>query len=135
MWFDLALWYIKHCRVFNVKYSLYIYNKYDLWTHFVDNILKWTWALLCTTLNGFKLQHKSHNLTSIICWTQSGTTTLGQSRLGINGNEGVLHIPKISKPGASLCIDIISRTLVYGSGVLPLCRDAVGELYNPGRFG
>ena len=26
--FDLVLWYIKHCRLFNAKLDLYIYIKY-----------------------------------------------------------------------------------------------------------
>ena len=30
-----------------------------------------------------------------------GTTTLGQSGPGSNGNEGVLHTPQMSKTGAS----------------------------------
>ena len=33
--------------------------------------------------------------------TLSGTTTLGQSGPGSNGNEGVLLIPQSSKAGAS----------------------------------
>ena len=28
VWFDLVLWHISHCRLFKVKSSLYIYNKY-----------------------------------------------------------------------------------------------------------
>ena len=28
IWFDLVLWYINHCRLFNAKSSLYIYTKY-----------------------------------------------------------------------------------------------------------
>ena len=28
IWFGLVLWYINHCRLFNVKSSLYIYIKY-----------------------------------------------------------------------------------------------------------
>ena len=57
------------------------------------------------------LLYNSHNLTSVIfllsvcsIWpidkTLSGTTTPSQSRLGSNGNEGVLHIPQISEAGA-----------------------------------
>ena len=32
---------------------------------------------------------------------RTGTTTLGQSEPGINGNEGALHNPKTSRNGAS----------------------------------
>ena len=28
IWFGWVLWHINHCRVFNAKSSLYIYNKY-----------------------------------------------------------------------------------------------------------
>ena len=28
VWFGLVLWHINHCRLFNAKYSLYIYIKY-----------------------------------------------------------------------------------------------------------
>ena len=33
--------------------------------------------------------------------TLSDATTLGQNEPGSHGNEGVLHIPQISKTGAS----------------------------------
>ena len=47
----------------------------------------------------------------------SSATTLGQSELGSDGNEEVLHIPYISS------INVISRTL--NAGVLPHCSDVV----------
>ena len=28
IWFDWVLWHINHCRLFNAKFSLYIYIKY-----------------------------------------------------------------------------------------------------------
>ena len=28
IWFGWVLWHINHCRLFNAKYSLYIYIKY-----------------------------------------------------------------------------------------------------------
>ena len=37
-----------------------------------------------------------------------GATTLGQSRQGSNGNEGVLYIPQSSKTGALLSDGLIS---------------------------
>ena len=88
----------------------YILNIY-IWcvNKFTDNILKWTWALFCTPLKGFK--YYSHYLASVIClhtvysiWLIDkflpGANTLGQSKPGTNGNEGVLHIPQSSKAGA-----------------------------------
>ena len=38
--FGLVLWHINHCRLFNAKSFLYIYIKYMICKHFVDNILK-----------------------------------------------------------------------------------------------
>ena len=57
-----------------------------------------------------------------------GTTTLAQSWISSNSNEGVLHIPQ----NQNLTIrwfSVISRTLL-GGGVLPLCWDAVGIFYS-----
>ena len=31
IWFDLVLWYINHCRLFNAKSYLYICIKYMIW--------------------------------------------------------------------------------------------------------
>ena len=56
--------------------------------------------------------YNSHNLTSVICLRTVcsirpidrillGPNTLGQSELESNDNEGVLHIPQLSKAGAS----------------------------------
>ena len=84
---------------------------YDLSTHFIDNILKWACALFCTVKWFQVLLYNSHNLTSVIflhtvcsIWsidrTLSSATTPGQSGPGSNGNEGVLHIPQISKAEA-----------------------------------
>ena len=55
-----------------------------------------------------------------------GATTLGQSRPGSDGNEGVLCIPPKLQHCWSLSIrlfSIMSKTLVVR--VLPLCREAV----------
>ena len=66
--------------------------------------------------------------------TLSGTTTLGLSGPGSNGNEGVLYIYPKYQYYWNLTIrlfSVISRTLV--GGILPLCRDAVGVFYSPHR--
>ena len=65
--------------------------------------------------------------------TLSGITTPGPSGTESNENEGVLHIPEISKAGASLS-NYLCRTLV-GEGVLRLCWDAVGKFYSPSGLG
>ena len=66
----------------------------------------------------------------------SGATTPGQSGPGSNGNKGVLHIPQMSKAGASPS-DCLMSYLGYllGGGVLPLSRDAVGVFYTHSRLG
>ena len=87
------------------------------------NKVKCSQALLCITNN--RIKHQSFIYTQLnvkiilfqiiqfsistqfsssrpIDSTLSGTTTLGQSGLGSNGNEGVLHIPQSSRiTGAS----------------------------------
>ena len=89
--------------------------------------------------------YNSYNLISVIClytvcsiWpidrTLSGATTPGQSGPRSNGNEGVHHIPEISKAGASPSdlFNVISRTLV--DGALSLWRDIVSVFYSPSRL-
>ena len=63
-----------------------------------------------------------------------GTITPGQSQPRSNGNEGVLHIPQISKTGASPWFSVISRILVE-MVVLSLRRDAVGVSDSPSQIG
>ena len=56
--------------------------------------------------------------------------TLGQSKPGSDGNEGVFYISQSSSiTGASSqnCLVNIQDT---HWGILPLCRDAVGEFYS-----
>ena len=45
--------------------------------------------------------------------TPSGDTTPSQSGLGSNDNEGVLHIPKMSKAGATPLDGLMSWTLHF----------------------
>ena len=69
--------------------------------------------------------------------TLSGTTTLGQSRPGSDGNERVLCIPQsssITGTSPSDCLLSYSRHLLVGV-VLPLCRDAISECYSPSQLG
>ena len=66
--------------------------------------------------------------------TLSGATTPGQSGLGSEGNEGVLHIPQISKAGASPSDGLMSYPGHSLGGVLSLCRDAVNVFYSPSRL-
>ena len=88
------------------------------------------------TFNWFQLLlYNNHNLTCVIClhtvcfiWpidrTLSGATTLGQSGPGSNGNDGVLHIPQISKAGASpsVCFMLYLGHLLGCGGLTPLQR-------------
>ena len=68
-------------------------------------------SLSSSSVNGIAIKQLQFNIsclfTHIVCslWsidgTLSGATTPGQSGLGSNGNEELLHIPQISKAGAS----------------------------------
>ena len=62
--------------------------------------------------------------------TLSGATTLGQSRPGSNGNEGILHIPQSSRAGTSPSDCLMSYPGHLGVEVLLLCKDAVGVFYS-----
>ena len=64
-----------------------------------------------------------------IDWTLTGTTILGQSRPGSNGNIRVLHILQSSRTGASPSVRVIPRHLL--EVVLPLCKSVVGIFYSP----
>ena len=64
--------------------------------------------------------------------TLTGTTTLGQSRPGSNGNKRVLHTPQSSWTGASTsdCLVSYQGHLLTGKWrVPPLYRDTVGVFY------
>ena len=81
--------------------------------------------------------YNSYNSTLVICLhtqfvllTLSGATILGQCGPGSSGNEGVHHIPRISKAVASALDCLMSYTGHSLGGVLVLCRDAVGVFYS-----
>ena len=129
---------------------VYIFIKYiyDLWIHFVNNILKWAWALFLQTVKWFwVLLYNNHNLASVICvhivcsiWpierTLSSATTPGLNGRGSNGNEGVLHILQISYAGVSLSDGLLSYPeLSLGGGVLFLSRYVVSIFYSPSWLG
>ena len=64
----------------------------------------------------------------------SGATTPGQSGLGSDGNEGVLHIlPKLQHHWNHTIrsFSVIFRTLVGGVGSYPFCKNAVCVFYSP----
>ena len=91
-----------------IAFYTYIRRIYTICKYiFVNNILKWDWALLHIFKRFPVLLYNSHNLTSLIClhavcsiwpikWILSSATTPGN-----NGNEGVLHILQISKTEVS----------------------------------
>ena len=67
------------------------------------------------------------------------STTLGLSGLGIDANEGVLHIPQISgitgtKPSDCLVSCPGHSMVVVVVGLLPLTREVVGVFYSPSRL-
>ena len=88
------------------------------------------------TVKWFQVFNNSHNINishlfaHIVCsiWpidsAQLGVTTPGQSGSGSNGNEGVLHIPQISKAGASPSDDLLSypEHLLGGGSLTPQQR-------------
>ena len=86
-------------------------------------------SFVCTHLNGL-------SYICLIDWTLTATTTLGQCRPEINGNEGLLHIPQSSRtvisPSDGLAIYIQNP---HWGVVLPLCRDALSIYYTPSSVG
>ena len=68
--------------------------------------------------------------------TLSGATTPGQSGSGIDGNEGVLHIPQSSSITGTSPSDCLVSYPGHTLGVvLPQCRGAVGVFYSPSQLG
>ena len=68
--------------------------------------------------------------------TLQGATSPEETGPGSNGNQGELHIPQISKAGASPSDGLIPYPEhSMGSGVSLLCRDAVGVFYSPSWLG
>ena len=67
--------------------------------------------------------------------TRSGSTTHSQSGPGSVDNEGVHCIPQsssITRALQSYCLmSYTGHSLVWGGGVLLLCRDAFGVFYSP----
>ena len=110
-----------------------LYNSHNFKSVSCFHTVRWFQVLL----------YNSHNLTSVICLqavcsirlidrTLSGAIIPGQSGPGSNGNEGVLHILRITKAAASPSDGLMSFQDIRW-GILPLCRDAVNVLYIP-RF-
>ena len=61
---------------------------------------------------------------------QSGATSLGQSRPGSDGSEGLRQIPQTSSITGISQLDF----LVSYQDTLPLCREAVSVFYNSSRL-
>ena len=64
MWeIGLVLWHVDYCRLFHVKSCLYIYIKYMICKHFVDNIFKqaWTHFFFLLTVKWFQLLFSNIN--------------------------------------------------------------------------
>ena len=58
VWFGWILWHINHCRLFNVKYSLYIYIKY------IRFGLDWFYGI--STIVGYLMSNPFYTYTSNI---------------------------------------------------------------------
>ena len=98
--------------------------------------IKWLQVLLCISNNSIKhlsfvyTQFKHQN-SSIwpIDRTLSGTTTPGQSRLGSNGNEELLHARQSFRMGASPS-DVLWHIQDISCGVLTPPQTVVGVYYS-----
>ena len=64
-----------------------------------------------TQLNGFLYSKRSNSSNWFIDRILTTTSTLGQSELGINGYEVILHIPQSSKTGTSPSDSLVSYPL------------------------
>ena len=65
-------------------------------------------------------------------------TTLSQSGLGSNGNNGVLHIPQSSRitgTSPSDCLVSYPRHSLWKGGIISLCKDLVCVFYSPSQLG
>ena len=98
VWFhgiSTAVGYLMPNPVFTYILDISFVNTFCRYT------VKWSNSSICNN----SIKHKSFFCTQLICQTvlydPSGATTLGQSRTGSNGNEGVFHIPQNYKSGAS----------------------------------
>ena len=88
-------------------------------------------SFVCTQLSGFKYRKWLNISIWFIDLTLTGTTTLGHSGLGSNGNERELNITQSSRTRASPSDGLMSyQGQSLGGGVLPLCRNAVSIFYS-----
>ena len=70
--------------------------------------------------------------------TLSGATTSTQRGPGSDVNEGLLCIPQSSSITGTSTLDYLVSILghpLWGSAVLPLCREAVVVFYSPSQVG
>ena len=126
IWFVWVLWYINYSRLFNAKscLNMHIEYIYDLSAHFVDDIVKQSWALFCKQLNIFNYCYITVTIQiSVIClhivcsiWpidrTLPGATTPGPGQWQW---RGIQHSPNLQ--GWSLPIrffNFLSKLLVRG---------------------
>ena len=125
---DCVLWHINPCRLSNAKFSLYEWAHADIDMICVRIVCRNCYfemnqsLFVCTQLIGFNYccltqiilsnnNNPRKRLNSSI-WpinrTLKGTTNLGQSEPGSNGNEGVVLILLITRPGASALNGLVS---------------------------
>ena len=108
----------------------------------ISHLFSYSWKIKLFQATQFSVSHlfalslMSNSSIWPIDWTLSGTSTLGQSRPGSDGNEGVRHIPQSSNiTGASPSDSLVSYPGHLLERVLLLCRDAVGVFYSPSWLG
>ena len=141
VWFGLVLWHINHCGLFNAKSYFYMYIKYMICKQILYiHTIKWS----NSSISNNSIYHKSFVFTVEMTnssisnrdRTLLGATTLGQSGLGSDDNEEVLHILQSSSiTGASPSDYLMSYPgHLLGQG-LPFCEDAVSVFYRPTWLG
>ena len=97
------------------------------------HILKWFQVLLYkSNLTAVIYLHTVCSIWPIDRTLSSATTPSGRWS---NNNQWVLHIPEISRAGASPSENLMSYLGHSLGEVLPLCRNAVGVYYNPNWLG
>ena len=88
-------------------------------------------SFVCTQLNGLYYSKGLDISIWPINWTLTGSTTLGLSGPGSNGNERVHQIPQYSKIGVSSSGGLNAYPgPSLGWRGLSLCRDAFGVFYS-----
>ena len=117
IWFNLVLWHINHCRLFNA-WSIFVYMN----NSFKKFILTQVHNSNVKTVQSQTLQFGINTQFSSIKPIDknlSGTTTPGQSGPGCDSNEGVLHIPHSCSFNGASPSDCLVSYLGHSLGSYP----------------